>query len=100
MGGLNSRQWLLPCKYLLLFPPPLNIYVFINAVTLYLFKMGINYFCNSGYLSFITTIYSKRRGSLTGQPPLWLKQSQGGQRREEHRVVHRIQEEHYDGHIQ
>ena len=26
--------------------------------------------------------------------------SQGGQHREEHRVVHRIQEEHYDGHIQ
>ena len=26
--------------------------------------------------------------------------SQGGQHREEHRVVHSIQEEHYDGHIQ
>ena len=26
--------------------------------------------------------------------------SQGGQRREERRVVHRVQEEHYDGHIQ
>ena len=26
-------------------------------------------------------------------------QSQAGQRREEHRVVHHVQEEHYDGHI-
>ena len=27
-------------------------------------------------------------------------QSQGGQRREKHRVVHQVQEEHYEGHIQ
>ena len=26
--------------------------------------------------------------------------SQGGHQREEHRVVHHVQEEHYEGHIQ